>query len=158
MTLGSVQTPDSITLENLEKNLVDWYGSYLVSKQEHLKRIFNIVVCDTFFSKINFIKPLCDNGFHIISRFRNDAVLFYLTLEKRTGKRGRPKSYDGKIDFENLDTTRCTAYKVDKGRLYGLKAYSKALKRLVSLAVWYPMYGRTDKWQLYFSTERHKML
>ena len=98
-------------------------------------------------------KPLCENGFHVISRFRNDAVLFYPTLENRTGKRGRPKLYDGKIDFENLDITRCTAYKVNKGKLYGLKAYSKALKRFVSLAVWYPMDGRTDKWQLYFSTD-----
>ena len=78
--------------------------------------------------------------------------MFYPTLEKRTGKRGRPKLYGGKIDFENPDFTRCTEYKVNKGKLYGLKAYSKALKRFVSLAVWYPMDGRTDKWQLYFST------
>ena len=39
---------------------------------------------------------------------------------------------------------------MNKGKLYGLKAYSKALRRFVSLAV--PMDGRTDKWQLYFST------
>ena len=153
MTLGSVQTPDKATLESCEKNLVDWYSSYLISIQEHLKRISNTVVCDAFFSKANFIKPLCDNGFHVISRFRNDAALFYPTLENRTGKRGRPKLYDGKIDFENLDITRCTEYKVNKGKLYGLKAYSKALKRFVSLAIWYPMDGRTDKWQLYFSTD-----
>ena len=153
MTLGSVQTPDNATLESCGKNLVNWYSPYLISIQEHLKRISNRVVCDAFFSKATFIKPLCENDFHVISRFRNDAVLFYPTLEKRTGKRGRPKLHDGKIDFENLDTTRCTEYKVDKGRLYGLKAYSKALKRSVILAVWYPMDGRTDKWQLYFSTD-----
>lgn len=115
MTLGSVQTPDNATLESCGKNLVDWYSSYLISIQEHLKRISNRVVCDAFFSKATFIKPLCENDFHVISRFRNDAVLFYPTLEKRTGKRGRPKLHDGKIDFENLDTTRCTEYKVDKG-------------------------------------------
>lgn len=54
------------------------------------------------FSKATFIKPLCENGLHVISRFRNDAVLFYPILENRTGKRGRPKLYDRKIDFENL--------------------------------------------------------
>ena len=151
--LGSVQTPDNATLESCGKNLVDWYSSYLISIQEHLKRISGTVVCDAFFSKATFIKPLCENGLHVISRFRNDAVLFYPTLENRTGKRGRPKLYDGKIDLKNLDITRCTDYKVNKGKLYGLlKAYSKALKRFVSLAVWYPMDGRTDKWQLYFST------
>lgn len=123
---------------------MDWYSSYLISIQEHLKGT-GTVVCDAFFSKATFIKPLCENGFHIISSFRNDAVLFYPTSENRTGKRGRPKLYDGKIDFENLDITRCTEYKVNKGKLYGLKAYSKALKR-------FAMDGRTDKWQLYFST------
>ena len=39
MTLGSVQTPDNATLESYGKNLVDWYSSYLISIQEHLKRI-----------------------------------------------------------------------------------------------------------------------
>ncbi len=126
MTLGSVQTPDNATLESYGKNLVDWYSSYLISIQEHLKRISGTVVCDAFFSKATFIKPLCENGFHVISRFRNDAVLFYPTLENRTGKRGRPKLYDGKIDFENLDITRCTEYKVNKGKLYGLKNLAKA--------------------------------
>lgn len=140
------RTPDNATLESREKNLVDWYSSYLISIQEHLKRISNTVVCDAFFSKATFIKPLCANGLHVIIRFRNDAVLFYPTLEKRTGKRGRPKLYGGKIDFENPDFTRCTEYKVNKGILYGLKAYSKTPKRFVSLAVWYPMDGRTDKW------------
>lgn len=85
MTLGSVQTPDNATLESCEKNLVDWYSSYLISIQEQLKRISGTVVCDAFFSKATFIKPLYDNGFHVISRFRNDAVLFYPTLENRTG-------------------------------------------------------------------------
>ena len=96
---------------------------------------------------------MCNGGFHIISRFRNDAVLFYPTAEKPTGRRGRPPKYDGTIDFSRLDTSRCTEHEVDKGKLYGLKAWSKALKRMVSLAVWYPDEGRADKWHLCFSTD-----
>lgn len=61
---------------------------------------------------------------------------------------------NGKTDFSQLDTSRCTECEVDNGKLYGLKAYSKALKRMVSLAVWYPDGDRTDKWQLYFSTDQ----
>ena len=26
---------------------------------------------------------MCENGFHVISRFRNDVVLYYPTLEKK---------------------------------------------------------------------------
>ena len=113
----------------------------------------DIVVADAFFSKNTFITPMCDNGFRVISRLRNDAVLFYPSTKGPTGKRGRPQKYYGTIDFSLLDTSRCTEHEVDKGKLYGLKPWSKALKRMVSLAVWYPDEGRADKWQLYFSTD-----
>ena len=85
--------------------------------------------------------------------FQNDVILYYPTLEQKTEKRGHPKRFDGRIDFANLDLTRCKEYEVNKGKLYGLRVYAKALKRYVSLAIWYPMDGRTDKWQLYFSTD-----
>lgn len=84
MTLGSVQTPDTKTLDNVDKSLVDWYAGYLIKRREHLQRVSNIVVADAFFSKSTFITPMCDSGFHVISRFRNDAIL----------------SHDGKTDRE----------------------------------------------------------
>ncbi len=153
MTLGSIQTPDCKTLDNMDKNLVDWYSSYLISRKDKIQSISRTVVADAFFSKETFITPMCENDFHVISRFRNDVILYYPTLEQKTGKRGHPKWFDGRIDFANLDLTRCKEYEVNKGKLYGLRVYAKALKRYVSLAIWYPMDGRTDKWQLYFSTD-----
>ena len=135
------------------KNLVDWYSSYLISRKDKIQSISGTVVADAFFSKETFITPMCESDFHVISRFRNDVVLYYPTLEKKTGKRGHPKWFDGRIDFANLDLPRCKEYEVNKGKLYGLRAYAKALKRYVSLSVWYPIDGRTDKWQLYFSTD-----
>ena len=153
MTLGSIQTPDCKTLDNMDKNLVDWYSCYLISRKDKLQSISKTVVADAFFSKETFVTPMCENSFHVISRFRNDVVLYYPTLEKKTGKRGHPKWFDGRIDFANLDLTRCKEYEVNKGKLYGLRVYAKAFKRYVSLAIWYPMDGRTDKWQLYFSTD-----
>lgn len=58
-----------------------------------------------------------------------------------------------KIDFANLDPTRCVELHVDKGRLFGLKAYSKSLKRFIKVAIWYPEEDSMDKWQIYFSTD-----
>ena len=54
--------------------------------------------------------------------------LYYPPLEQKTGKRGHPKWFDGRIDFANLDLTRCKEYEVNKGKLYGLRVYAKALK------------------------------
>ncbi len=90
-------------------------------------------MADAFFSKETFVSPLLREGFHVISRLRNDAVLFYPTIQKPTGKRGHPKWYDGKVDFSNLDLSRCEEAEVDRGRLFGLKpipSHSNASSRL----------------------------
>lgn len=60
MTLGSIQTPDCKTLDNMGKNLVNWYSSYLISKKEEIQSISKMVVADAFFSKETFITPMCE--------------------------------------------------------------------------------------------------
>ena len=62
------------------------------------------------------------------------------------------KALNGKVDFANLDLSRCEEIEVDKGRLIGLKAYSKSLKRSIKVVVWYPNEEDTTKWQIYFSS------
>ncbi|KAA6327204.1 hypothetical protein EZS27_023792 [termite gut metagenome] len=97
--LQAVQTPDNKTLENRNTNLIDWYLLVLNSMKEKLQRLSHYVVADAYFTKSNFVEGVKRQGFHLVSRFRNDAVLFYPTIEKTTGKKGKPKVYDGKIDF-----------------------------------------------------------
>ena len=65
MTLGSVQSPDTKTLNNIDKTLVDWYAGYLINRKEQIQRISNIVVADAFFSKSTFVTPMCDNGYNV---------------------------------------------------------------------------------------------
>ena len=150
ISLQAVQTPDSQTLESNDVNLVDWYLLVLESMKEKLQGVSPYVVADAYFSKINFAAGLKEMEFHLISRFRDDAVLFYPTLEKPTGKRGRPKLYDGKIDMANLDKSRADKIATDKGELYTLAAYSKSLKQMVRLAIWYSKDSKKPK--LFFST------
>ena len=101
MTLGAIQTPDAKSLEGMDYNLVEWYCQNLIILKERLQKISRLIVADAFFSKETFVSPLLREGFHVISRLRNDAVLFYPTIQKPTGKRGHPKWYDGKVDFSN---------------------------------------------------------
>ena len=67
MTLGSMQMPDCKTLDNMGKNLVDWYSSYLVSRKDKIQSISVTVVADAFFSKETFITPMCENNFSMLS-------------------------------------------------------------------------------------------
>lgn len=136
MTLSAVQTPDAKSLEEMDYNLVEWYCQNLIILKEKLQKISRLIVADAFFSKETFVNPLLKKGFHMISRFRNDAVLFYPTIQQPTRKRGHPKWYDGKVDFANLDRSRCEEVEVDTG-----------------VAVWYPNEEDMTKWQIYFSTD-----
>ncbi len=152
IVLQAQQTPDTVTLDNMYKNLIDWYVATIKSKKESLMKLSSCIVADAFFSKSSFVNPIVNLGFDVISRLRNDAVMFYPTLKERTGKRGRPQLYDGKVDFANLDISRCEQHEADKGLLYSMKAYSKSLKRMVKLVIWYPDESM-KRWQLYFSTD-----
>ena len=84
-----------------------------------------------------FVDDLLGIGFCLVSRLRNDAVLSYLYQGERTGKRGRPKKFDGKIDFNNLDLGRMTEVNIGiKGeKAYEMVAHSKALGRDIKLVV-----------------------
>ncbi len=129
MTLGSIQTPDCKTLDNMDKNLVDWYSSYLISRKDKIQSISRTVVADAFFSKETFITPMCENDFHVITRCRNDVILYYPTLEQKTGKRGHPKWFDGRIDFANLDLTRCKGIQGEQGKAIRIEGICKKLSK-----------------------------
>lgn len=152
MMLRAEQTPDSETLKNKADgyNLVDWYLDVLRKHRERLLAITPYVVADAWFSKANFVNQLCAMGFHLISRLRDDASLWYSHDGIRTGKRGRPRIKGEKIDFNNLDLSRCECLDTDEGKVYVIKAYSKAMKRNIKIVVHYPKAGGH---KIYFSTD-----
>ncbi|MDO5570602.1 MAG: transposase [Bacteroidales bacterium] len=85
---------------------MDWYLFAIEKQKELLLKLTSYVVADSWFAKSTFYQGLNKMGFHLISRFRDDAHLMYITTESRTGRKGRPKKFDGKIDFSDLDLTR----------------------------------------------------
>lgn len=42
-------------------------------------------------------------GFNIISSFRDDANIKYIYSGPKTGKKGRPQKFAGKVDLAKLD-------------------------------------------------------
>lgn len=72
MTLGAIQTPDTKSLEGMDYNLVEWYCQNLIILKERLQKISRLIVADAFFSKETFVSPLLREGFHVISRLRNE--------------------------------------------------------------------------------------
>lgn len=152
MMLRAVQTPDKTALQDKgeDYNLADWYLDVLREHRERLLAITRYVVADAWFSKARFVNELCDMGFHLISRLRDDAALWYAHNGVRTGKRGRPRVKGEKIDFENLDRSRCETLDIVGGRAYVLNAYSTAMKRNIRIVVHFP---DTEGRKIYFSTD-----
>ena len=71
-------------------------------------------------------------GFDLISRFRDDVNLKYLYSGPKTGKRGRPQKFAGKVDINNLDMNVFTEDYTAEGKLV-YKMYT-AVVWAVSLA------------------------
>ena len=103
VSLKAVQTPSPKSLAECGVTLVKWYLTCILNLRDKLIRQSRYVVADAYFSVSEFANGLEEFGFHLVSRFRSDAAMMYLYTGGRTGKKGRPKEYDGKIDFKNLD-------------------------------------------------------
>ena len=92
---------------------------------------------------------------HLISRLRDDADLRYLYQGPRTGKKGRPCKYAGKIDIANIDTDYFELVEQNpEATVYSAIVYSKSLKiniRLVQVTYTNDKGKITRK--LYFCTD-----
>ena len=152
MMLRAVQTLNSRELKAMEMTLNQWYISVLNRYRDRLLKITDTLVADAAFSVKPFVDALLGIGFQLVSRLRNDAVLYYLYEGAPTGKRGRRRVYDGKIDFDNLDLGRMTEVEIGvKGEnAYELVARSKALQRNIRLVIHILKDGSH---RLYFSTD-----
>jgi len=85
-------------------NLIDWYLHTLGCLPKEVFEYTKLIVADAFFSKKPFVDGLTKLGLKIVSRFRDDAVLYYIYKGPKTGKPGAPISKDGskhKIFFSN---------------------------------------------------------
>jgi predicted transcriptional regulator len=143
----------TVDLQDDEK-LITFYVRKIMEKKEDLLKISKYLVADAYFSKITFVKPFVDAGFHVISRLRDDADLQYIFLGEQKKGKGRPQKYDGKIDFKKLNKKHAKLVsEVENEKIYSLIVHSKSLKMNVNLVI---VYTKNSKniWshKIYFST------
>lgn len=148
--LRAHQTLNTDELKDADKTLIECYIGAIKRYREVLLTVSKIIVADAYFSNRPFCEGINELGFSLVSRFRNDASLYYAYTGPRSGKPGRPKEKDGKIDFSALEYSRMETMDVDSGSAYTLLAYSKALKRKVRLVIWLAPEGGH---RLFFATD-----
>jgi hypothetical protein len=153
--LEAVQTPGSKGNPNSEENLLDWYGNVLFERKDTLLQLSTYIVADAFFAKKPFVDKVLSIKMHLVSRLRDDADLKYLFYGERTGKKGRPRKHDGKIDWTNLNQDYFQITEVDaQTTVYSAIVYSKSFKRNIKIACEFTTSEKgkvTHK--IYFSTD-----
>ncbi|MEL6844622.1 MAG: transposase, partial [Bacteroidota bacterium] len=105
--LEAVQTHSLQSLKQEGKSLVDHYAQIIVDRKDQLRNMAKYLVVDGFFAKNKFLHPILQKTeLQIITLLRRDTHLQYLAPAQSPGKRGRPKKYDGKIDFQTPDLAK----------------------------------------------------
>jgi hypothetical protein len=154
--LEAVQTPNKQSLEADSSNLLKHYAQVIIERKDTLQKLSNQIALDAYFSKKSFVDDITENTvLNIISRLRSDSVLQYLYLGEKTGKRGRPKEYDGKVNIHKPDMNHFNIVHQDEERIiFSAIVFAKALKRKIKLAlVQYLDEGKIKTTKIYFSID-----
>ena len=147
--LNAIQTPKS-----KEVNLLHYYCRIIKENYLYFKELTSYMVADSFFAKSEVVQTITAFGMHFISRLRDDAVLFYLNREPKTGKRGAPKKYAGRVNSSQPDMNFFKpCYNSGELKVYNAIVYCKAFGRNInlSIAIFYKN-GKEIARKLYFST------
>jgi len=148
--LNAIQTPQSKDI-----NLLHYYCRIIRENYLYLRELTCYLVADSFFAKSETVETVTALGMHFISRLRDDAVLFYLNSEPKTGKRGAPKKYAGRVKPSEADMRFFTlSHNTGELKVYNAIVYCKAFGGNInlSIAVFYKN-GKEVARKLYFSTD-----
>ena len=148
--LNAIQTPRS-----KDTNLLHYYCQIIKENYLYFKELTTYLVADSFFAKSEVVQTITALGMHFISRLRDDAVLFYLNPEPKTGKRGAPKKYAGRVNPTEPDSNFFSlCYNTNELKVYNSIVYCKAFGRNINLAiaVFYKNQQEVAR-KLYFSTD-----
>lgn len=142
------------TEQKSNHSLLEQYALGILKHKDKLRELSKYIVVDAYFSKQPFVKHITEADFEIVSRLRTDAHLQYAYLGlKKTGK-GRPKLFDGKLDYVNINKNYFKEIEYGgKERIYQAELYSKSLKKWINLVIVYT--NKKGKWthKNYFTTD-----
>lgn len=154
----AIQTPNAENLKNLGKNLIDHYAEIIIKRKDKLISFSNYLAVDAYFSKKSYVDKILNNtDFNLISRLRDDAVMYYIFDGQPTGKRGRPQVYAGKVDVKNPAMNYFNIVHQDSEiRIFSAIIFVKSLQRKVKIALVQYLDEHTPKiksTKIYFSTD-----
>lgn len=155
--LDAVQTPHKAERDAKDISLIDHYAQVVIWQAARCQALSCYLALDGYFAKVSFIDRICaQTHLHIISLLRQDANLRYLYTGPKSGGRGRPRQYAGKVNLGELDMNYFTlSHEEADLRIYTGIVNCPFLNRNIKVA--YTQYldadGQPTHYKLYFSTD-----
>lgn len=144
------QTPATAALKKsgADSTRIDLALQQIQTTQPHLPAQVRYVAADGYYAKKKYVDGVVQLGLHVVTKLRNDADMRFRYAGKATGQPGRPKVYDGKVDWQDLsrfDAVGTTDLELGAGvTAYTAELYHSSLKRWlrVVVLVWHTADGK----------------
>jgi hypothetical protein len=98
------QTPATPELkkEQAEATRLDHAIAQLKAARPFLPDVVSHLAADGWYARKKYVDAAVDQGLHVVTKLRRDANMRFRYTGERTGKQGRPKTYDGKVAWQDL--------------------------------------------------------
>lgn len=135
--LDAIPTPDKQTRTDHDVTLLQHYSQTIIRHyNDGAKELSNIIALDGFFAKKGIMDDLAtQTDAIVISKLRSDANLRYLYMGEQTGKAGRPRLFEGKVNLNKLNQAHFSLVYSDSSiAIYDGIVWSVAMKRNIRIA------------------------
>lgn len=134
--------------DGAENTRIDLALQQVKATQPHLPAQIRYVGADGYYAKKKYVDGIVEAGLELVTKLRNDANMRFRYTGGPTGKAGRPKVYDGKVDWQDLSrfaVVATTELELGTGvTVYTAELYHCSLKRWlrVVVLVWHTADGK----------------
>lgn len=119
------------------RSLLEYYGSVVERHVDILLKISEFLVVDAYFSRKPFVDKVRDCNLQLITRLRDDAVLYYPYLGAQHEGRGRHKKFAGRVNSHDLSEEHFSPCACDEqgGMAYEGRVWIKSWKRWAKVVI-----------------------
>ena len=145
--VAPTQAAPKLKKTQVEVTRLDQAITQLQTARPQLPARIRYLAADGWYAKQKYADAVVALNLHLVTKLRNDANMRFRFTGER-GRRGRPKAYDGKVDWQDLSRfarVDTTALDLDSGiEMFTAQLYHCSLKRWlrVVVLVWYTKDGK----------------
>lgn len=144
------QTPATPELkkEQADATRLDHAIEQMRAARPLLPQVVKYLAADGWYAKQKYVGAVVAEGLHVVTKLRADANMRFRDIGKPTGKQGRPKTYDGKVDWQDLsrfDKVDAPELEADQDvELHTAELYHATIKRWLRtvVLVWHTADGK----------------